>query len=74
MNNSPRLIVLRSDKDKTWKTIVMETNRFNPKQWPGYRIYRSFPNTSLGKEQAQEYARYVEQGERELLKLNPGLL
>jgi len=69
-----RLLVLRSKQHLTWKTLVMETADFDPKKFPGYRYYKSFPHTSQGKEQAQEYARLVEAGEGEVRRLNPGLI
>ena len=43
-------------------------SQFDARKWKGYRYYKSFPNDSLGKESAKEYAKQVEQDEKRVIK------
>ena len=59
-----KLLILRSDKDLSWIILIHVPHKFDAKRWPGYRYYKSFPNNTQGRFDAQEYAKSVEISER----------
>ena len=63
-----RLLLLRKEKDLSWKTLKLVPHKFDPRKYPGYRYYKSFPADAKGKAWAQEYAKGVEGDERNIIR------
>ena len=61
-----RILLLRARKDLKWKVTVIPMADFDPRKFPGYSYYRSFPHTQKGKEEAKTYAVEVEKNEEEV--------
>ena len=68
-----RILLLRARKDLKWKVTVIPMADFDPRKFPGYSYYRSFPHTSTGKEEAKTYAVEVEKEEEKVALHNKEL-